>query len=70
MAITVTPIGRLICSAKLYNGLFDKNLNKRNLENLELFLLELFLLISYYLTIGVGYILLLSPHAESTNLAI
>ena len=23
MAIIVTPIGRLICSVKLYNGLFD-----------------------------------------------
>ena len=39
MAIIVTPIGRLICLSKLYNNLFDKELNKKDLENLELFLL-------------------------------
>jgi hypothetical protein len=38
MAIIVTPIGRLICSAKLHNDLFVKSLNKRTLENLGLFL--------------------------------
>jgi hypothetical protein len=36
MAIIVTPIGRLICSAKSYDKLFDKNLNKKNLEKLKL----------------------------------
>lgn len=40
MAIIVTPIGRLVCSANSYNDLFDKNLNKKNLKNLELFLLN------------------------------
>lgn len=36
MAIIITPIGRFICSAKSYNELFDKNLNKKNVEKLKL----------------------------------
>jgi hypothetical protein len=40
MAIIVTPIGRLICSAKHYYDLFVKDLNKKNLENLKLFFVK------------------------------
>ena len=40
MTIIVTPIGRLICSAKPYYDLFVKNLNKKNLENLKLILVK------------------------------
>jgi hypothetical protein len=39
MAIIITPIGRLIYSAKLCNELFDKDLNKKNFEIYKLFLI-------------------------------